>query len=334
MSGSTVSLKTHYAVSKLMNSTRELAILEYKLENYGECAKRSIQWLRFYVAMLPLYPSYSDKELQTYFNNYDNTKNNKRYRMILDAVSIKHYDTILNKYMDCNKFLVGPTVYQLVQRANKFLPNSNQWEVFMTFNSIVELDKGYNESDSRTMKLNECNYNLNKVKKCSTKELEQFQSFIHKVHFRITSVKKDNTDMVKKFNDVIEQKETPQYHDYDIVNSSNVNDFSAADYWENADCDCCKLCDYEKDWTDVTPPSMVETFWPIRLSYDNAEIGQTIMYNTKKGVEYGKITQIYPTYVDIIRLMKNKDGSFAPHSKPICKASGNKPAFTRVITIV
>lgn len=334
MSVAKSNLKTHYAVSKLINSIRELAILEYKLENYGECAKRSIQWLRFYVAMLPLYPSYSQEALLTYFKNMEQTKTNKRYRMILNALAIEHYDTVLNKYMDCNKFLVGPTVYQLVQKANKFLPHSNQWEVFMTFSSIVEVDKGYNESHSRTSKLNECYTNLHKVKKGSTKELEIFQSFIHKVHFRVTSVKKDNTVIAEKLNDVIEQKEMPQYDDYDIVNSGNVHEFGASDYWETADCDCCKFYEYEKDWTDVTPRSKSETSEPKRLTYDNAEIGQTIMYNTKKGVEYGKIKGIYPTYVDIIRLMKNKDGSFISHPKPVCKVSANKPAYTRVITIV
>jgi len=326
MSTTKSDLKTHYAVSKLMNSIKELVILEYKLENYGECAKRSIQWLRFYVAMLSLYPSYSDEELDTCLNNYVNTK---RYRKILGSISIKHYDTVLNKYMDCNKFLVGPTVYQLVQKANKFLPHSNQWEVFMTFSSIVELDKGYNESHSRTSKLNECNTNLNKVKKRSTKELEIFQSFIHKVHFRVTTVKKDNIDIVQKTNDVIQQKETLQYDDYDIVNSANVHEFGPYDYWETADY--CNFCEYEKDWTDVTPQCKSETFEPKRLTYDNAEIGQTIMYNTKKGIEYGKITNINPKYVNIERLIKNTDGSFAPHPKPICKTTQNKPAFTRLI---
>jgi hypothetical protein len=71
-----------------------------------------------------------------------------------------------------------------------------------------------------------------------------------------------------------------------------------------------------------------------RLSIENAKLGMVISYATKKSVEYGKITAIKPTYVEIMRLQQQNDGSFVPHKVAMCKASKNKPAFQRMISIV
>ena len=316
LSSTKLQLKTHYAVSKFMTSIRELAKLEYSHDNYGECVKRSIQWLKFYVAMLP---SYSDKfGVKSIVEPGLSDKYTKQYYDILHELSSENFDNVLNKYMDCNKFLVGPKVYQLVQKANLYLKNSNQWEVFMTFHDMVEYDKGYNGSDARDNKLLECFTLLTKVKKCSKETLEPFEFFLNKIHFRVTCLEKEQTPIVT----------AEKFEDYDIVNTSNLHE--------------------ENDWTDVTTPEWAHEIpkeWndkcfqasnnlTIRLTPENAQIGQTISYKTKKSIEYGKITCIKPTYVEIRRLAKQGDGSFVLHQKPICKASGNKPAFSRVITIV
>lgn len=71
-----------------------------------------------------------------------------------------------------------------------------------------------------------------------------------------------------------------------------------------------------------------------RLSFENAKLGMIISYATKKSVEYGKITAIKPTYVEIMRLQKMDTGSFVQHNVAVCKASKNKPAFQRMISIV
>ena len=309
-------IKAHYAVSKLMNSLQELAKLEYSHDNYGECVKRSIQWLKLYVAILP---SYSDKfGVKSLVEPGLSDKYTKQYFYILHELSSENFDNVLNKYMDCNKFLVGPKVYQLVQKANLYLKNSNQWEVFMTFNDMVEFDKGYNGSDARDNKLLECFQLLTKVKKCSKETLEPFEFFLNKIHFCVTHLEKEQKPVVT----------AEKFEDYDIVNASNL-------YEDN-------------DWTDVTTPAWANVIPQefndkcikasnkrgMRLTPENATIGQTISYQTKKSIEYGKIINIKPTYVEIRRLAKQADGSFIEHIKPICKASGNKPAFTRVITII
>jgi len=150
-------------------------------------------------------------------------------------------------------------------------------------------------------------------------------SFVNKIHFRVNHLEKEQKPIVLT---VAEKQETEKFEDYDIVNTSNLHE--------------------ENDWTDVTPPTWAHEIpkeWndkcfqasnnlTVRLTPENAQIGQTISYQTKKSIEYGKIFNIKPTYVEIRRLAKQSDGSFVLHPKPMCKASGNKPAFSRVITII
>jgi hypothetical protein len=324
-------LATHYAISKLMNSLKELSKIEYSHENYGECVKRSIQWLKLYTVMLPKYSEFiSEKEMiHANIEQYKSVLKSKgnrdydRFEFILDVLSTDNYDFVLQKYMDCNKFLVGPIVYQLVQKVNSYLETTQQWDVFMTFNDMVELDNGHHQSEIRDFKLRKCLKSLNSVKKCNMEELTSFQNIISKIHFRVNHVEKSSEKVV----DIEQKQEAEKCVDYDVVNCSNLDDY--------------------KDWTDITTPSwayITPKDWDIkcrpvnksgmRLTLENAEIGQTISYQTKKSVEYGKITSIKPTYVEITRLAKKADGSFVLHEKPVCKASGNKPAFTRVITIV
>ena len=71
-----------------------------------------------------------------------------------------------------------------------------------------------------------------------------------------------------------------------------------------------------------------------RLTHNNAYPGMIITYNTKKGVEYGKIKKVCDYFVEIDRMKRLDDNTYIPHKVQICKSSQNKPAFTRVITIV
>ena len=62
---------------------------------------------------------------------------------------LDNYDKVIKKYMDCRKFLVGPIVYQLVQKINQSLPVHEQWDSFMTYEDIVAADNGLNSSSTR-----------------------------------------------------------------------------------------------------------------------------------------------------------------------------------------
>lgn len=92
----------------------------------------------------------------------------------------------------------------------------------------------------------------------------------------------------------------------------------------------------ETEYVYVSSPSNAPTkaTVPERLSFENAKLGMVISYATKKSVEYGKITAIKPTYVEIMRLQQQNNGSFVPHKVAMCKASKNKPAFQRMISII
>jgi hypothetical protein len=95
------------------------------------------------------------------------------------------------------------------------------------------------------------------------------------------------------------------------------------------------IVEAEPDYVYVSssPLSSTSTV-PERLSIENAKLGMVISYATKKSVEYGKIVAIKPTYVEITRLQQQDNGSFVPHKVAVCKASKNKPAFQRLISIV
>lgn len=90
----------------------------------------------------------------------------------------------------------------------------------------------------------------------------------------------------------------------------------------------------ESEYVYVSSPTPAKATVPERLSFENAKLGMVISYATKKSVEYGKITAIKPTYVEIMRLQQQTNGSFVPHKVVICKASKNKPAFQRLISII
>ena len=50
--------------------------------------------------------------------------------------------------------------------------------------------------------------------------------------------------------------------------------------------------------------------------------------------EYAKITKVCKEYPETLRLKKDKSGNFTPHNVCMCKASKNKPEYTRVISII
>ena len=336
---SNMSYKTDYLIAKLMNSLRELSIMEYSYENYGECVKRSIQWLRLYIIMLPKYKEFiSNKyEYKEYISkmqhelNMCNDKEACRFMDIISVLSTDNYDMVITKYMDCSKFLVGPTVYQLVQKVNTYLANSQQWDVFMTYNQIVEADNGINLYEKREKKLTECIRYLNKISKCPKEQLVSYQMLIDKIRFRKQPVKSDTVLETDGF-EHIDVPESDKSNEYDVVNTSQIYEFPES--VELATPKWAKIP--PKEWNSIPTKSYnyISDFSNKRLTCENAKLGQIVYYETKKNREYGKIVDIKPKYVEVERLMKQSDGAFVKHSKPVCKASGNKPAFTRIITIL
>jgi len=329
-----MSYKTDYLMAKLMNSLRELSKIEYSHENYGECVKRSIQWLRVYVVMLPKYKEFiSDNYKYNQFipkmqdeleKCYD--KEATHFMTIIDALSIDNYDAVINKYMDCSKFLVGPTVYQLVQKVNSYLANAQQWEVFMTYNEMVEADNGLHLSDTRNKKLFECIRRIHNIRNCPKEQLTTYQSVIDKLRFRVKVDECDNVLVTDGF-EHMQNPETDKSNEYDIVNTANI--YEVPEWTEITTPQWANVLPKEWDATDLSGEISGK-----RLTPQNAKVGQYVSYQTKKGTEYGKILDIQPNYVEVERLMKKSDGSFTTHTKPMCKVSGNKPAFTRVITIL
>jgi hypothetical protein len=343
---SNMSYKTDYQLAKLMNSLRELSIMEYSFENYGECVKRSIQWLRLYVIILPKYKEFISNKYE-YISNIENELNKCkiftsnyeyikdkhacRFMDIISALSTDNYDMVLTKYMDCSKFLVGPTVYQLVQKVNSYLENSQQWDVFMTYNEMVEVDNGINLSEKRDKKLTECIRYLNKISKCPKEQLISYQMIIDKIRFRIQPIKSDNVLETEGF-EHIEIAETDKSNEYDVVNTSQIYEFP-----EYVEVETPKWANIPpKEWNTIPTKAYnyISDFSNKRLTHENARLGQIVWYVTKKSTEYGKIVDIKPKYIEVERLIKQSNGVFVKHGKPICKASGNKPAFTRVITIL
>ena len=130
----------------------------------------------------------------------------------------------------------------------------------------------------------------------------------------------------------IDVAETDKSNEYDVVNTSQIYEFP-----ESTEVNTPEWAKIPpKEWNCIPTKSYnyISDFSNKRLTCENARLGQIVYYETKKNREYGKIVDIKPKYVEVERLMKQSDGAFVKHSKPVCKASGNKPAFTRIITIL
>jgi hypothetical protein len=307
----TTFIRADYYVSKLMKKLIDLSSKEYSLENYGECNKRCIQWLRLYAVMLPKYKDYIGllEGEQIGKKGTDSF----RWSFMIKSLETDNYDKVLKKYMDCRKFLVGPVAYQLVQKINQSLPVHEQWDAFMTYEDIVAADNGLNSSSTRESLLSHCKTTLKQayILMCKV-DNQSVLDVLNKIHFKYTI---DTNDQIK---------DEPQTQ-------------AQAEAHKVSKMDTAQL----EEWAYILPEEFKEKIDKYemevrgkRLTYKNAKVDMIISYSTKKGIEYGRISKISETGVEISRLKKDKDGKFVPHHVAICKSSGNKPMFTRVITIV
>ena len=296
-------IRSDYYLTKLMRRLVELSSKEYSLENYGECKKRCIQWMRLYSVMLPKYKDYVgiikgekvDKKGTDSF----------RWNFMIESLNTNYYDKVIKKYMDCRKFLVGPVVYQLVQKINKSLPIHEQWDAFMTYEDIVAVDNGISSSSTRESLLAHCKTTFRQAYILATKvDNQPILEIMNKIHFKWNI---DTNDQIEKINDVQPKVESKQLEDWAYI-----------------------LPEEFKEKSDKIEKSLKGE----RLTYSNANLDMIISYSTKKGTEFGRVIKISETGVEISRLKKDKDGNFVPHHIAVCKSSGNKPMFTRVITIL
>jgi hypothetical protein len=290
-------IRADYYITKLMTKLAELVTVEYSNENYGETSKRCVQWLKLYRIMVHKYKGYiRDGTEHINRDKYyvEESHESKRWDAMMSALRTKMYDRILIKYMDCHKFLVGPKVFDLVQQINTALPNEDNWTVFTSFRDIVIEDGGVNQSDERTMLLSMCNNVLTHTLRIN-RTIENFPIVGILEKMRFKT----------KIPITIQREPEAEY----VYVSSPLS-------------------------SPLSSPVPTKATVQERLSFENAKLGMVISYATKKSVEYGKITAIKPTYVEIMRLQQQDNGSFVPHKVAMCKASKNKPAFQRLISIV
>jgi hypothetical protein len=103
---------------------------------------------------------------------------------------------------------------------------------------------------------------------------------------------------------------------------------------EQIDCDKAPINNTNQTLTLPVNDSVPKKSGSVRLTFENAKVGMIISYATKKGTEYAKVTKVCPEYVETLRLKKDSEDHYTEHKVSVCKASQNKPAYTRVITIL
>jgi hypothetical protein len=290
-----------YSIARLMHKLRRLAIREYNLNNYGECSKRCINWFKLYSIMLPSYIQYDDIFTTKALNTESLNNPDYRFNFIINQLRDSKYKEALYWYTDCRKFLVGPKAYCLIEKINTILPKHERYEAFMTFSDIVVADKGLHNTYA---------------------------------HYQYMSETQSILKKAKKYNSMISCKDS-----LDVLNSISINPRVVAKPntpKKNTQNDCENITVNNTHQTHVLPFSNVVTQKSdvIRLTYDNAKVGMIISYVTKKGKEYAKITKVCKEYPETLRLKKDKSGNYIPHNVCMCKASKNKPEYTRVISII
>ena len=293
-----------YSVARLMHKLRRLAIREYKLNNFGECSKRCISWFKLYSIILPNYIKYPDifttHELNTeILNNTD-----FRFNFVINQLRDSKYKEVLYWYTDCRKFLVGPVAYCLLEKINTIMPKHEKYEIFMNYSDIVVADKGLHNTQAHWVYMIETLTALKKAKKYNR------------------MVNSEN--MVSALESIsIKPREVDTYFVTTKINKIKQ-------------IDCVNLPVNNTNQTLTLPVNdcVPKKSGSVRLTYENAKVGMIISYATKKGTEYAKVTKVSQEYVETLRLKKDSEGRYTEHKVSVCRASQNKPAFTRVINIL
>jgi len=294
-------VKADYSVARLMHKLRRLAVREYRIGNYGECSKRCISWFKLYSVMLTKYVQYGDI-FTTHPIIVPSDTDDYRFNFTINQLRTSKYDDALYWYTECRKYLVGPGAYCIIEKINKIFPDHQKYEAFMTYSDIVASDRGLHNNHSRYVYMCETLAILKEAKK---------------LHHKIGS------------STILSVLTSIAIKPVEVVKTCSIQKIKEEKWVKVHPCDNDEPSPMEPSPKVTTPHKSSE-----RLTYNNAKVGMIISYSTKKGMEYAKITKVFKEYVDTLRLRKDTDGKFVEHKVSVCKVSQNKPAFTRVITIL
>jgi len=276
-------VNANYANIKLLCYLRKLAKYEYAWKNYGQCSKRSIEWMKLYKLLIPAYANCMDIYKKS--EHIDKTDTDFRWKFTINQMCTIKYGEVLYWYTECRKHLVGQIGFNLIDEINTYLPESEQYEVFLNYHEITKSDGGLHNSTLRYNYMKKVKRNLDEALRLNVEiEYDKAIDILSTISIKPKSMTKDVS--ITELN----------------TTTSHLN----------------KLTDLIGE----------------RLTFNNASVGMIITYKTKKGTEYGKIKKVCNDFVEIDRIKRLDDNNYIPHKVPMCKVSQNKPAFTRVITIV
>jgi len=126
---------------KILKNLGKLVKEQYRLNNFELANKFCIMYLRLYKRIAVEYKGSIYLDSKKIDSDIDKDRIGKKY------LNPKYLDRVLEIYMDCRQFLVGNSVYNIVQSINDYLPIHEQWQVFTRYSQIYEVDGVYNYSN-------------------------------------------------------------------------------------------------------------------------------------------------------------------------------------------
>jgi len=288
-------IRADYYITKLMTKLAELVTVEYSNENYGETSKRCVQWLKLYRIMVHKYKDYI-REGNEHINR------DKYY--VDESHESKRWDAM----MSALRTKMYDRILIKYMDCHKFLVGPKVFDLVQQINTALP---------------NEDNWTV----------FTSFRDIV--VEDGGVNQSDERTMLLSMCNNVLSHA---------VRINRTIENFPIIEILEKmrfktkipitVQCEPEPESEYVYVSSPLSSPVPEKSTVQERLSFENAKLGMVISYATKKSVEYGKIVAIKPTYVEITRLQKKDTGSFVPHNVAVCKASKNKPAFQRMISIV
>jgi uncharacterized protein YnzC (UPF0291/DUF896 family) len=135
----------------LLKNLGKLVLEEYDLQNYESCVKTALVYLKLYRRLVREFSNTTLVDTRVEDDIQPHNMKDVKY------MSPKYLDRVISAYMECRKYLVSPTVHKLIQeQINPFLPRHEQWETFMSYKSMTDVD-GIHESEYQLSLKSRCN---------------------------------------------------------------------------------------------------------------------------------------------------------------------------------
>jgi hypothetical protein len=289
-------IRADYYITKLMTKLAELVTMEYSNENYGEASKRCVQWLKLYRVMVHKYKNYI----------HDSTEHiNRDKYYVEESHESKRWDAM----MSALRTKMYDRILIKYMDCHKFLVGPKVFDLVQQINTALPNQDNWTVFTSfRDMVVEDGGVNQSDERTMLLSMCSNVLSHTLRINRTI-----ENFPILEILEKMRFKTKIPT-----TIQLTTEAEPEAETY------------------VYVSSPSNAPTkaTVPERLSFENAKLGMVISYATKKSVEYGKIVAIKPTYVEIMRLQQQNNGSFVPHKVAMCKASKNKPAFQRMISII